>query len=259
MQIIAHRGASYDAPENTIAAARLAWAQHADALEVDVHLTADGRLAVIHDSDTRRTAQVAHVIAQTRLADLQRLDVGAWKEPRFSGETIPALEEVFAVVPEGKRIFVEIKGGAEVVAELRRSVRWALGEEEARGEANLLHGHLQPKQIAIISFDLAAARAAKAALPAHEVCWIADSGREAPLPTLTAIAAAARDAGLDGVDVEANWLTDGGIVKQLRANAFKVYAWTVDDAATARRLAAAGLDGITTNRPGWLRTQLATC
>src|SRR3954466_7120047 len=118
MQIIAHRGASHDAPENTLAAARLAWAQHADALEVDVHLTRDGRLAVIHDPDTRRTADVARAVAESTLAELPQLDVGTWKDRRFAAERIPALEDVFAVVPDGKRVFVEIKGGPEVVREL---------------------------------------------------------------------------------------------------------------------------------------------
>src|SRR5687767_10257607 len=86
MQFIAHRGASHDAPENTLAAVRLAWAQHADAVEVDVHLTRDGRLAVIHDPDTQRTAGVARVVAQSTLAELQLLDVGRWKASRFAGE-----------------------------------------------------------------------------------------------------------------------------------------------------------------------------
>jgi glycerophosphoryl diester phosphodiesterase len=63
VEIIAHRGASYDAPENTLAAARLAWAQGADALELDLHLTRDGRLAVIHDNDLQRVAGDPRLVA----------------------------------------------------------------------------------------------------------------------------------------------------------------------------------------------------
>src|SRR4051812_19201695 len=111
VQIIAHRGASHDAPENTLAAVRLAWAQHADAVEVDVHLTRDWRLAVIHDPDTRRTGDEVCVVADSTLAELQRLDVGQWKDPRFAGERIPTLEDVFGSVPDGKRTFVELKSG----------------------------------------------------------------------------------------------------------------------------------------------------
>src|SRR3954468_15593010 len=123
MVIIAHRGASRDAPENTLAAVRLAWAQHADAVEIDVHLTRDGRLAVIHDPDTQRTTGVPRIVAQSTFAELSELDAGAWKNARFAGEKIPALEDVLAVVPDGKRLFVEIKGGPEVVPELRRCMR----------------------------------------------------------------------------------------------------------------------------------------
>ena len=248
MQIIAHRGASHDAPENTLAAVRLAWAQDADAVEVDVHLTRDGRLAVIHDPDTQRTAGVAGTVAAATLAGLQALDVGRWKAARFSGERIPALEEIFALVPDGKRVFVEIKGGPEVVRELQRCVDVALHEPR---------GPLRPEQIAISTFDLPAAETAKRALPRHEVCWIADSGRAAPRPTLAAVVQAARAAGLDGVDLDAGWILNAEVVQQIQRDGFKVYVWTVDDANLARRLTAAGVDGITTNRPGWLRAQIA--
>ncbi len=246
MLIIAHRGASHDAPENTLAAVRLAWAQGADALEIDVHLTRDGRLAVIHDPDTRRTAGVERVVAATSLAELQTLDVGSWKGATFAGERIPALEDVLALVPAGKRVFVEIKGGPGVADELRRCV-----------EAALKTKTLQPAQVAIIAFDLAAARAAKQVLPALEVCWLADSGAEAPRPTLAALVETALAAGLDGIDVDAGWTLTRASVAAARAAGCAVYVWTVDDVTAARHLKSAGVDGLTTNRPGWLRAQLA--
>jgi glycerophosphoryl diester phosphodiesterase len=248
MHIIAHRGASHDAPENTLAAARLAWAQHADSLEVDVHLTHDGRLAVIHDPDTQRTAGVRRIVADSTLAELQQLDVGRWKHPRFTGERIPALEDVFSLVPAGKRIFVELKGGSDAVAALQRCIRIGTHQQPVR---------LQPEQIAIIAFDLQTAAAAKQALPAHEVCWLAEAGAEAPHPTLPEIAAVARGAGLDGIDVDAQWPLTKDLVQQIRAGGFKFYVWTVDDAPLARHLAAVGVDGLTTNRPEWLRAQIA--
>lgn len=246
MQIIAHRGASHAAPENTLAAARLAWAEGADALEIDVHLTRDGRLAVIHDPDTMRTAGVGRVVAETTLAELQTLDVGRWKSPAFSGEKVPALEEILALMPADKRIFIEVKGGAECVDALQRALA-----------APLRPTRLPADQVALISFDLAGAMAMKRALPQHEVCWLADSGADAPRPTLEAIARAAREARLDGIDVDAGWMPDAYWVQQIRAMGFKLYVWTVDDARLARRFVAAGVDGITTNRPGWLRAQLA--
>src|SRR5262249_38764427 len=99
MEIIAHRGASHDAPENTLAAMRLAWAQGADAIECDVHLARDGELVVVHDPDARRTTGVALEVARASVAELQQLDAGRWKDARFAGEKIPTLDEVLALVP----------------------------------------------------------------------------------------------------------------------------------------------------------------
>ena len=77
--IIAHRGASYDAPENTMAAFRLAWVQNTDALELDIHRTRDNEIVVIHDPDTLRTSGISKSIKRECLADLQKLDIGIWK------------------------------------------------------------------------------------------------------------------------------------------------------------------------------------
>lgn len=245
MLIIAHRGASHDAPENTLAAARLGWEQGADALEVDVHLTRDGRLAVIHDSDTQRTAGIPGEVGSLTLAELQSRDVGRWKSPRFAGERIPALEAILADVPAGKRLFVELKGGPASVPALQQAITQGVRAAS-----------LPRSQITIIAFDLATARAAKRALPENEVCWLADAGDEAPCPTIAEVARVAREAGLDGIDVAADWELDVECVQQIRQGGFKLYVWTVDDAPLARRLAATGIDGLTTNRPGWLRVAL---
>src|SRR5438477_1876233 len=94
VEIVAHRGESADAPENTLAAFRLAWERHDDAIELDVHLTADGQLIVCHDPDTRRTTGVKKVIKETPLAELRELDAGRWKGPQWAGEKLPTLDEV---------------------------------------------------------------------------------------------------------------------------------------------------------------------
>ena len=80
--IIAHRGASKDAPENTLAAIRLGWEQGADAGECDVHQSRDGHIVVIHDSTLRKTARVNRRVESLTLAELKELEVGRWKHPR---------------------------------------------------------------------------------------------------------------------------------------------------------------------------------
>lgn len=239
--IIAHRGASHDAPENTLAAARLGWEQGADALECDVHLARDGKLMAIHDADTRRTTGHRHIISDTTSAVLQALDAGAWKAPAFAGEGIPTLDRLLAAVPAGRRIFIEVKSGPAAVPELVRC---------------LARSTLQPAQVAAISFDPEVARAAKKSLARCEVCLVAERGKADPLPALDAAIATCCEAELDGLDLDARWPVDETVARRVRDAGLKLYVWTVDDPATARRLIAAGVDGITTNRPGWLRAQL---
>src|SRR5512146_3337233 len=92
--VLGHRGASAEAPENTLAAFRLAMAQGADGVELDVWRCATGEVVVIHDEETRRVAGVSLRVPDSPLAALRALDVGAWKGEAFRGERIPLLAEV---------------------------------------------------------------------------------------------------------------------------------------------------------------------
>ena len=100
MEIIAHRGASHLAPENTVAAAELAWRKRADAVEVDVHLSQDGRLVVIHDGSTKRTAGVELEVAETPVARLRELDVGSFKDEAFAAKYFEWFEGIWAIAEE---------------------------------------------------------------------------------------------------------------------------------------------------------------
>ncbi len=243
MEIIAHRGASYDAPENTLPAINLAWEQGADAVEVDVHLSRDGRLAVIHDANTRRPAGVNRRVSAQTWAELEKLEVGRWKGRQWVDVRIPSLEEVLRTVPKGRRLFVEVKCGPEFVAAAAPILQRGLGTE-----------------VVLIGFDLEAMKQAKAAFPQLEVCWIIQfkrnlrAARWTPIPKQ--VMEQARAAGLDGIDVGVRGPVTGGFVRLAHEAGLRVYIWTVDSVSVARRLIAAGVDGITTNRPGWLREKL---
>jgi glycerophosphoryl diester phosphodiesterase len=242
--IIAHRGASFDAPENTIAALRLGFEQGADAAECDVHLSQDGRIVVIHDADTARVAGSKLAVVTQTAAALQALDAsqwGKWKGSAFAGQ-IPLLADALRVVPAGKRLFIELKVGAEILPELAAVIRAS---------------RLVPAQLPLITFDLETARAAKRLLPAHEVCWIIDHPKVGSGPAIDELISSAKAAGLDGLDLNHRFPIDAVFVQQVHAAGLKLYVWTVDDPVVARAQAAAGVDGLTTNRPGWLRRQLA--
>ena len=243
VELVAHRGSSDAAPENTMAAFRLGYEQ-ADACELDIHLTKDGQVVVMHDASTKRTAGVDKPIAQQTLAELRTLDVGKFKGEKFAGERIPTLSEVLAIVPDGKRLFIEIKCGAEVIPALAAAV------EEAKKK---------PEQTALIAFNLETLRQAKAKLPKLQAYWLA-SAKEDPKtkqpPAVEDLLRKAKDAGVDGLDLDAKFPFDAAFVEKIHAAGLKCLAWTVNDPETAKRLAAAGVEGITTDRPLKLRESL---
>ncbi|HLO14605.1 MAG TPA: glycerophosphodiester phosphodiesterase family protein [Anaerolineales bacterium] len=105
--IFAHRGASAHAPENTLASFESALAQNADAIELDVKLSADGHAIVIHDPTVDRTTGSHGRVKDLSLAQLQSLDAGSFFSEKFRGEKIPTLEEVFKAV--GKRTFINVE------------------------------------------------------------------------------------------------------------------------------------------------------
>ncbi|MGC8875140.1 MAG: glycerophosphodiester phosphodiesterase [Chloroflexia bacterium] len=122
---IAHRGASDKAPENTLVAFERALELGADALECDVHLSADGEVMVIHDETVDRTTDGHGTVSGMTLAELQQLDAGSWKDRRFAGQRIPTLAEVTELVRGRAQLFVELRGTspelpARVVQVLRK-------------------------------------------------------------------------------------------------------------------------------------------
>ena len=245
--ITAHRGASHDAPENTLAAFRVAWEQAADAIEGDFRLSSDGQIVCVHDADTKRVAGVNHVVATTPLAELRTLDAGRWKDARFEGERLPTFAEVLAAVPPGKRFFIELKTGPEIVPPL-------VGELTGwRGD---------PKLLTIIAFDADTIAACKRALPAIRAHWLTSFKQDEATgdwrPSAERIASTVKECGADGVGMHGQRkVIDEGFVEQLTAGGVREFhVWTVDspeDALVFRKL---GAMGITTNRPAFIRAAL---
>lgn len=245
VEYIAHRGASYEAPENTLAAIRLAWESGADAVEVDVHLTADNRLAVIHDDNTRRVAGVDWKVSEKTLADLQTLDVGRWKGQAFAGQTIPSLEEVLALVPKGKKQLVEIKCKAEILPYLEKAV-----EESGKR-----------RQIVLICFDPDVLVQCKQRMPDIPVYWLVGTDKDkqtgAPIPHSPKLVELIRAKGIDGLSVNDEGVNET-FARAAREAGCDFYVWTVDDCRTAERMVRLGARGITTNRAAQLKKECST-
>jgi len=245
--IIAHRGESHDAPENTIAAFRLAWERGIRTVELDVRLTSDMRLVVCHDADTMRTTGVRHVVAETPLAVLQSLDAGAWKGPGWAGERTPTLEEALAVVPDDGCVWIEIKSGPDAAGPVAEAIRRA---------------GLAPDRVNVISFGDDVLRASADAIPEVPTQLISGFGRrssDGPLePSMADLIARALSAGAAGINVHWDGPINEETVAETRRAGLRLGVWTVDDAGTAERMTTSGVDAITSNRAAWLRAGLAS-
>lgn len=248
-EIIAHRGASGLAPENTYAAVSLAWRLGTDAVEIDVRLTRDGRIVAMHDATTKRTAGRDLAVAESTLAQLRALDAGSWKGAAWAGEKIPTLEEILATVPADKRLFIELKSTAEILPELQRVLK---------------RSGTTPAQTAIISFDLDTLKTVKQRMPRLKVYWVHGSspkrdektgqlvrdqrnGRLIDPPD--ALIEKCRRAKIDGLDLKGDSQLTREIADRMHGLGLELYVWTIDRPEDAKRLIELGVDGITTNRP----------
>ena len=244
--IVAHRGASEAAPENTLVAFNLAWKQDADAIEGDFHLTADRHIVAVHDRTTKRTSGIELEVAKSTLRQLQQLDVGQWKSARFRGQRIPTLGEVLATVPENKKILIEIKCGLEIVPELKEV---------------LAGTNLQPRQTMVISFNEHVVAAVKRAIPHVKVFWLTSYKQDESTgiwsPQIDQVLDTLRRTGADGLDTHANpAVVDAEFIQAVREEGHELHTWTVDDPKIARHYQRLGVDSITTNRPRYIRDQL---
>ncbi len=246
-KIIAHRGASEIAPENTLAAFELAWKLEADGVEGDFRLTKDRQIVCFHDAQTARTTNGNLVVANATLAELQQLDAGSWKHARWSGQRIPTLSEVLQTVPAGKTMLIEIKSGAEIVPYLKLVVE--------REEFSKIEMH-------VISFDRQVIADCKQQMPQVQAFWITKFRRDAEhrwRPTADEILETLRELRADGLDCQSHRQAVNELLAQrLRERGLSLHNWTVNDGAEAVRLQKLGGASLTTDRPDLLRPFLLT-
>ncbi len=242
--IVAHRGASGEAPGNTLPAFKLAWEQKADAIEGDFHLTRDGKIVCFHDFNTKKLTGRNMILRKSTFAELQTLDAGSWKDRKYAGTRIPLLEDVLATVPPKGKIYIEIKCGPEIVPDLLRVVKGS---------------GLTNEQIVIISFNETVVQAVKKQRPGWTANWLYgfDNGlSRAPdreLPRLLGVLKAIR---ADGLGSSAHPDLGKRHLDALSKSGFQHHVWTVNEPAVARRFLKMGCRSITTDFPGKLRRAL---
>lgn len=239
-RIVAHRGASHDAPENTLPAFRRAWELGVECVELDVHLTRDGEVVVMHDATTKRIGGRDRRIDEQTLAELRELDVGGWKNPAFANERIPLLADVLATTPRGRTVFVEIKSGPTTVDAVAKVIEKA--NVRARG-AN----------VALQAFDAPTLAALAKAVPEAPAYWTVDppmdgSDPPKPLPYPTTLIDDAKRHGFPGLALLYSSVTDELLAAAKAAN-IEIDVWTINDAPELASWHARGVRWVETDRP----------
>ncbi|MGW3358752.1 glycerophosphodiester phosphodiesterase family protein [Streptomyces bungoensis] len=265
LQVVAHRGASEDAPEHTLAAYRKAIEDGADALECDVRLTADGHLVCVHDRRVNRTSNGRGAVSALELADLAALDFGSWKtreawrgrdeEPDWehrpedpAATSVLTLERLLALVADaGRRV--------ELAIETKHPTRWA-GQVEERLLLLLERfglaapGSAAESPVRIMSFSARSLQRVHAAAPAlptvHLTQFASPRLRDGRLP------AGVRIAG-PSIRIVRNHPAS---VERLKEAGHQVHVWTVNEPADVALCIGLGVDAIITNRPRAVLRQL---
>lgn len=230
-KIYAHRGASYDAPENTMAAFELATQNGADGFELDVVLTKDSQIVVIHDDTVDRTSNGNGIVEEMYYSDLKKLDFGSWKSPEFKGEPILLLNDVCKMVKD-KNLLLNIE-----IKPTRKS-----GEIEEK-VISMCKSFDIVENVVISSFNHYCLRSIKKQCREIETAILYQSG------IIKASSYAKRVVKADGIHPHKHAITKE-CIKNAALNRTKIRPWTVDDPELAKKLAGIKyISGIITNRP----------
>jgi glycerophosphoryl diester phosphodiesterase len=236
MIVLAHRGASGHSPENTLSAFRLARDLGADGLELDVQLSRDGAVVVLHDADVQRTSDGRGPVSSMTLEQLRALDFGAWYSEDFRNERIPLLSEVVDfVAASGLWLNIELKGDPTIDPDLPGAV------------AALVNGRLDPSRTILSSFDVPSMDAVAMHLPLFPRALLVERLDRAAWKELSR-----RDARGDPFFrfVHPHFRAlDPARVSRIHASGQRVLPWTLDRVGPLDRCLSLGVDGVITGYP----------
>jgi glycerophosphoryl diester phosphodiesterase len=248
---VAHRGASAYAPENTIPAFEIACEQGADVIELDVHLTRDDEVIVIHDHRVERTTSGQGAVGTLSLRDIQALDAGVWFDEQWRGTVVPTLREVLDRFAGRVLMDIEIKGG--VIS------GWLGGAVREDQEAS---GHLVRRTLDVVRQAGALDRVVISSFGRHALACVVAAHRSVPTQwsvlglEIEEDCVRAAEAGFDVISPQVYAATPGNVMAAHRRGlAVHIYAGDREDIMT--RVLDAGADAVKTNRPDRLRAVVA--
>ena len=226
--IIAHRGISFDLPENSLPAFNASWDKGVDGIEGDFHLTKDGAIVCIHDDDTQRVCNQKLIVKDSTLEELKQLNL-SHKISKNSKVKIPTLAEVLNVLPFGKKIFIEIKCGIEIIKPLIKE---------------LSQSEIYAEQAVIISFDQRVIKTFKSAAPNYKAYWLYSYEPDCDFNKILDVMNDIKADGFSSDNEDSKFLID----KIIDAG-FEYHSWTIDDLDIANKLIGWRVQSITTNNP----------
>lgn len=233
--IIAHRGAKGMSPENTLGAFKLGLEQGCEGIELDVHLSADGELIVIHDHTLDRTTDRKGAIAEKTLAEIKEADAGSWYSEAYKGEKVPTLAEVFDLVPASVMINIEIK---------------APGNGMEQKLADFLSERGRIDNVVTSSFDHKSVRRLKLIEPKAKIGLLYANNLLDPT-------AYARSFDVEVYSLHPHFRAiDAEDVAKAVENGLKVYPYTANEVHDFKELNEKGVSGIITDFPGRLKEWL---
>ncbi len=241
-RIIAHRGASTDYPENTLAAFDAALAQGSDGVELDLQLSRDGIPLVYHDRSLRKIGGGGRAVRQTDWAEIAGLDAGGWLDPRHAGQVVPTLDQVLDRYARRTRLLLELKVRP-------RDKQAGAGVALAKEVAQRLRSRRLTRHVMVLCFDL----------ETLELMTDLATG----IPTVLNLKAPRRPTRsfrdtvdrVSAVSIDVRTLS-AEVVAAVHDAGKPVLTYTCDGSRTVTRALDAGVDGVMTNRPGWLRQTL---
>lgn len=232
----AHRGASYDAPENTLASIQLAWQWNSHAAECDILLTKDNQIILCHDKNTKRILGKEMKVKNTVYKDLEEYPVKLHvrHDSIYKNERIPLLKDILPTIPDSGTLVIELKCGQEILPHLKL----------------VLDEYWKKGKIAFLSFSYPTIMAAKKTFPNIPCYFLAHFKMDIQRRIQKLL-----NGPLDGIDLNHN-IVDEKIVSQFKNVGKETWCYTVNDPKIAHKMKRCGVSCITTDRPKWLKEEV---
>ncbi|MFA8434080.1 MAG: glycerophosphodiester phosphodiesterase [Marinifilaceae bacterium] len=238
LSIIAHRGASANAPENTLASVRQALEDCADKIEIDVHLSKDGEICVMHDSKVNRTTNGEGKIKNLTWKEIQELDAGSWFSQEFKGERVPTLQQVLNCVHGQSKLIIEIKNKSSYYPGIEKSIVDCIKQHGAENWCIVQSFHADVlEKIHQLAPNLELHKLEVFVIPSLKIAF--DKAPHLFKPKTY----------IKSYNVNCFFLSNL-IIKKLHTLNKKVNAWTCDSPSMINRMEYIGADGVITNEPG---------